>query len=134
MFQIKLKELRENMGISQYELAERLGVAQSTIGGWESGKREPNFKTIKIIADFFNVSVDYLLGRTDSKSSSEMDIEHYEVPSKFTDAAEARKYLSMHQIFGSDGFNISKLNDKEAVEFANELMKQMELVSHKFKK
>ena len=55
MFQIRLKKLREDMGISQYEFARRLEVAQSTVGGWESGKREPNFTTMQTIADFFNV-------------------------------------------------------------------------------
>lgn len=64
MFQIRLKELREKKGLSQYQLAPMLGVAQSTVGSWEAGKREPNFETIQRIANFFNVSVDYLLGNT----------------------------------------------------------------------
>ena len=68
MFRVRLKELREDMGISQYEFADRLGVAQSTVGGWESGKREPNFDTMQKIANFFGVTVDYLLGRTDVKT------------------------------------------------------------------
>ena len=67
MFQIRLKELREAAGYSQYSFAREFGVAQSTVGGWEAGKREPNFETIQRIADFFGVSVDYLLGRADEK-------------------------------------------------------------------
>lgn len=63
MFRFRLKELRENMGLSQYTFAEQIGIAQSTVGGWEAGKREPNFSTILKIADFFGVTVDYLLGR-----------------------------------------------------------------------
>lgn len=69
MFQIRLKELREAAGYSQYSFAREFGVAQSTVGGWEAGKREPNFETIQRIADFFGVSVDYLLGRADEKKS-----------------------------------------------------------------
>lgn len=63
MFRIRLKELRENAGLSQYGFADRFGVSQSTVGNWEAGKREPNFQTMERLADFFGVSVDYLLGR-----------------------------------------------------------------------
>lgn len=73
MFRLKLKELRERAGYSQYSFAEAFGVAQSTVGGWESGKREPKFETMQKIADFFGVSVDYLLGR-DTKKSTEIQI------------------------------------------------------------
>ena len=64
MFQVRLKELRENAKYSQYTFADAFGVAQSTIGGWESGTREPNFTTMQRLADFFGVTTDYLLGRT----------------------------------------------------------------------
>ena len=63
MFRIRLKELREQTGYSQYSFADKFGVAQSTVGSWEAGKREPNFDTMQRLADFFGVSVDYLLGR-----------------------------------------------------------------------
>lgn len=63
MFAKRLKELREQAGYSQYSFAAAMSIAQSTVGGWESGKREPNFDMTKKIADFFGVSVDYLLGR-----------------------------------------------------------------------
>ena len=65
MFQVRLKKLREDRGYSQYTFAKKIGVAQSTVGGWESGARQPNFEMIRKIASFFQVSVDYLLGRTD---------------------------------------------------------------------
>ncbi len=73
MFRIRLKELRENAGLSQYKFADKFGVAQSTVGSWEAGKREPNFDTMQRLADFFNVSVDYLLGREDTKTPSPKD-------------------------------------------------------------
>ena len=66
MFRIMLKTLREDSGLSQETFAKEIGMAQSTIGMWESGKREPNFETTQKIADFFEVSVDYLLGRVDN--------------------------------------------------------------------
>ena len=69
MFQIRLKKLREEKNMSQYVFAKDFGIAQSTVGGWESGKREPNFETVQKLADYFNVSVDYLLGRDEVPSS-----------------------------------------------------------------
>ena len=51
MFKIKLKELRENKGMSQAEFAADFGVTQSAVGNWESGSRKPNIDKIKKIAD-----------------------------------------------------------------------------------
>lgn len=66
MFGLRLKELREKGGFtSQNAFAKTFGVAQSTVGNWEAGTREPNLGTLIKIADFFNVTTDYLLGRTD---------------------------------------------------------------------
>ena len=62
MFRIRLKELREKAGLSQYKFAEKFGVSQSTVGNWEAGAREPNFKTLQRLAKFFDVSLDYFLG------------------------------------------------------------------------
>jgi len=66
LFRIRLKELREKAGYSQYSFAAAFGTKQSTVGNWESGVREPKFDTMERLADFFGVSVDYLLGRTDN--------------------------------------------------------------------
>jgi transcriptional regulator with XRE-family HTH domain len=68
-----LKELREKAGYSQYTFAAAFGVAQSTVGNWEAGKREPNFDTTRRIAEFFHVSVDYLLGRAAGPASRAED-------------------------------------------------------------
>lgn len=63
-FQRILKELRLSKGITQGELAKQLSISRSTIGMYESGSREPDFETLELIADYFNVDTDYLLGRT----------------------------------------------------------------------
>ena len=63
MFQIQLNKLRERDHISQYKLAAALGVSQSTVGMWESGKNKPDIATLRKIADYFNVTTDYLLYR-----------------------------------------------------------------------
>ena len=69
MFQIRLKELREVRKLSQAKLAYALGVRQSTVAMWENGKNKPEFDTLTRIADFFNVSVDDLLNKTETKKA-----------------------------------------------------------------
>lgn len=70
MFALRLKELRAERDISQRELARALNVSIGAIGNWESRTRMPDAEKLQQIADFFDVSVDYLLGRTDAKNNS----------------------------------------------------------------
>ncbi|MBQ7473329.1 MAG: helix-turn-helix transcriptional regulator [Oscillospiraceae bacterium] len=62
----RLKELREKRAISQLKLAMDLGLTQNSVSRYESGTREADYKTLIALADYFNVSIDYLLERTDS--------------------------------------------------------------------
>ena len=67
MFRIRIRQLREEAGYrSQQAFANAFGVAQTTVAGWEGGKREPSYDTTARLADFFHVTVDYLLGRDSS--------------------------------------------------------------------
>lgn len=68
MFGLRLKQLREQKNMLQKDLAEILNNTQQTISLYESGKREPDYETLKNIASYFNVSIDYLLGHTDDPS------------------------------------------------------------------
>ena len=67
MFSERLKRLRMEKGITQKELADRLHISRSTIAGYESLGKEPDGEKLCALADFFGVSVDYLLGGTDSR-------------------------------------------------------------------
>jgi transcriptional regulator with XRE-family HTH domain len=60
----RLRELRIKKGMTQQELGKRFKASQSTIGMYERDEREPNFQLLQEIADFFEVSIDYLLYRT----------------------------------------------------------------------
>ena len=63
-----LKYLLVRDNLSQAELADKLGVAKSTISMYEVGKREPDFETLEAIADFFNVDMNFLLGKDGSEN------------------------------------------------------------------
>ena len=62
----KLKELRKKNHISQVKLALEMNMAQNTISQYENEVRQADYETLIAFADFFDVSVDYLLGRTDN--------------------------------------------------------------------
>lgn len=62
-FRERLKELRKVRGISQAALAERLGMSKSTIGMYETGDISPSLEVLNALADYFNVDIDYLLGK-----------------------------------------------------------------------
>lgn len=62
----RLQQLRKEKGITQLKLAMDLGMSQNTISRYESEKREADYRTLILFADYFHVSVDYLLGRTDN--------------------------------------------------------------------
>lgn len=57
-----LKELRSEKGIGQVELANRIGVSKGIVSLWENGLREPNMYSLIKLADFFDVSIDELVG------------------------------------------------------------------------
>ncbi len=65
LFSSRLKELRKEHHLSQAQFAKEFNVASGTIGMWETGKRQPDLDTTKRIADFFGVTIDYLLGNED---------------------------------------------------------------------
>jgi transcriptional regulator with XRE-family HTH domain len=66
----RIKNLRLEKNISQNELAKALGLTQQAISAYENGLREPDLETLNKLANYFNVSVDYLLGRTDIRNPS----------------------------------------------------------------
>lgn len=63
-----LKALREERGLSQQELADALDITRSTLGNYEVGLRSPNMEMLEAIADYFNVDMDFLYGKTKIKN------------------------------------------------------------------
>ena len=61
----RIRQLRARRGLSQDQLAAALGVSRSAVSMYETSQREPDFETCEAIADFFNIDMDYLLGRSD---------------------------------------------------------------------
>lgn len=69
-FPQKLKELRKEKKLTQTELASKLNISQKLYSNWESGKAEPTLDNIIKLANILDVTVDYLLGRSDNFSNT----------------------------------------------------------------
>ena len=87
----RLKMLREDAGLSQSKIGQLVGVPQSSIYRYEQGQSTPSPKTFRWYADYFDVSLDYLFGRTDDPHGA-----HYEYRPKYEILnAEMEKFVEM---------------------------------------
>lgn len=62
----RIRNLREALDLSQHEVSQKIGCSSKVLSNYELDKREPDFETFVKLCDFFNVTADYLLGRTDN--------------------------------------------------------------------
>lgn len=93
---LRLGSLRKERKKSMAQVARDLGIPYTTYVNYEKGEREPNSETLIILADYFNCSIDYLIGRSDERiDDSVLDIEATEEGSDFVDLYEkaTRKVL-----------------------------------------
>jgi len=67
-FSTRLKELRKEMKLTQEEFGKMINKTRSTIAGYETERKQPDYETLISIANIFDISVDYLLGRTDIRN------------------------------------------------------------------
>ena len=138
----KIKLLRKTRNMTLKELAEKIGVHFGSLSNIEKGTRNPSLDMLDKIAEALEISVNEFFDgenvdenkvvKENNDSSIEKDLPI--VPEEFTNANEARAYVDKHQIFGSSGFDADNLSDDEILEFANELLRQMEMISYKYKK
>lgn len=77
-----LRKAREEKGLTQAEVAKLLDISASTIGMYEQGRRDPDTDTLKKLAELYEVSTDYLLGRTDIPNATS-DLKKNKIPEEF---------------------------------------------------
>jgi len=115
MFSIRLKELRDKNNLSQKEFAKILNVSTGTVGNWEVGLREPDFKMLIKIADIFNVSCDYMLGRFSGGDGDEEKLKNVAVTP--VEEEMLSQFRSLGKKLGGEGQNsiisiVKILNEK----------------------
>lgn len=69
VFSTRMAELRREKGLSQREAAAQLGISQALLSHYENGAREPKFEFVSEACDFYEVTADYLFGRTDERKT-----------------------------------------------------------------
>lgn len=116
MFYKRLKNERKRKGISQIELSKIVGVTQQAIAKWETNKAEPDNQTLTILASYFGVTTDYLLGRTDDRYST---VEKTEINDQ-SKPKDLQKFLDQQEIM-FDGVPLTE-DDKEKIRKALELI------------
>lgn len=118
-FNETLKKLRIEKKLTQEELAQATGLSRSAIGMYESGSREPNFETLEILADFFNVDMNTLLSKTQAKQG------YYLNPEAAKMAQELYDNPGMRILFDA-AKNVSAEDLKAAAELISRMKKNEE--------
>lgn len=94
----RLKELIDSRGINQQQLADAIGLSHVSIYYYVEGKKSPGTKTLKKIANYFNVTTDYLLGRSDEEDLNEMlDVKFKEMKERLANLPESQREMIMQQ-------------------------------------
>ena len=86
----RIKGLRDSIRLSQKEMSERLSISQSAVNRYENNQSEASYKTLLSYADYFDVSLDYIYGRTDQPQGR-----LYEFKTKFEEDADMRDFIEM---------------------------------------
>lgn len=81
----RIKKLREREGLTQLDLAKKVGINNSVLSRIEAGKRPVEDNEMNLFADFFDVTTDYLLGRTDNSKGYETNMSFFGGPEKYTE-------------------------------------------------
>ena len=91
----RLRALRESVGLSQNKLAGMIGVRQSSINRYENGQSVPAVQTFRWYADYFDVSMDYIFGRTDKPQGKQYNYEPQFIRNKTENNQELRQFVEM---------------------------------------
>lgn len=103
-----LRELLNDRGITQKQLAISLNIAASTLGNYIQDSREPDFETLKRLADYFDVSVDYLLGHRSKKANTQAEDELLRIFRSLT-SEQQEMYIEQGKLY-------IRMNNKKGVE------------------
>lgn len=112
------KSLRIKSGLTQQQMAEKLGLSRSTIGMYENGEREPSFEILEHIADLFNVDMNYLIGK---KESTEIIPDSYYLNPEARDMAQFLFENPDYKVL----FDASRKVKPEDIQFVKEMIDRM---------
>ncbi|GMG71776.1 helix-turn-helix transcriptional regulator [Priestia megaterium] len=108
MFSVRLTYLRKKKNVTQQKVADYLGITRPAYTAYEQGKRQPDYETLTKIADFFDVTVDYLIGRTDDPQGDSIKEDDDKV------------------LDGFWGYDLKGLSEEEIQELKRQIRKEIE--------
>ncbi|MFS1663443.1 helix-turn-helix domain-containing protein [Streptococcus sp. zg-JUN1979] len=122
MFAERLKELRLEARLTQKEIANQIKVGQNSYSNWENGKRIPIFPTVEKLASLFNVSPDYLLGKTDIKENLSEELSEKQVDKVKDNILQT---LSKHSHYLYQTYGFSKDLESHLSDLENHISNQL---------
>lgn len=109
----RIVSLRNEKNITQSQLAEELNISPSAIGMYEQGRRKPSYELLEEICDYFNVDMDYLMGRSDIKNRYQAGLKY-----EWEDKKEENNIFS--QLTEEELVKLEKFKNMSTVMFMNE--------------
>jgi transcriptional regulator with XRE-family HTH domain len=146
MFGKNIKYIRESKNIGVNELSRLSGVNASYISALERDeKKNPSVAILEKLANALEVSIDEIMKTDpvtyddlekwdDNSNQVKEEVELYETGEFKTPEAAMKFILKQPAIMGYGGFDVNKMSDEDLIDFANELLNQMKLISYKYKK
>ena len=125
----RIKEIRKARGLSAEEVAEKLDISLSTLYRYENSSiSKVPIDVIDKLCTVLGVTTSELMGNVEPADSEEL-------PTSFANAEQAMAFmLKMPVLAAYGGYDIKSMDDKTIIEFANEILSQLKLVSYKYKK
>jgi transcriptional regulator with XRE-family HTH domain len=115
MQSLRLRELRDRYNLTQQEVADCLQLSSDAYSLYELGKRQMNYQTLGLLADFYNVSIDYLLGRSDNNLIS-LSIEETDIINQYKLLdVRGREAIKVNLAFEVSHTSGSKVRKKSAM-------------------
>lgn len=128
----RIKEKRLALGLTYQELADLTGISKSTLQRYETGfiKNLPVDK-LEILANALHTTPGYLMGWAEDPDPGGASAEFNSIK---TPSQAMEFILKQPTLMAYGGYNINKMSDNDLIDFANDLLKQLELISYKYKK
>lgn len=122
MEQNRIGALRRELGLNQKELAEKLNVGQTTISAWETGRNKPDYKSVRNMAQLFEVSPDYLLGFNNDEERRGLSEAEYQakIRRKLREWEKADRKQKLEEFIHDQQLEQSGLTEKEMAELQEE--------------